>query len=349
MYRSPAGRQAPKYIEEEDGSEEEVEAAYVGDEEAEVVTTTEVSDPLGDELAAGVGKHVKADQFENHQQLFIDVDVDASPEQLAANPRLAQFNLKQELYKHFKENLSDKDRANATEDKLVGNISQIVPLNLEVVEHQNTFPYKMELRSPHFLGKTLHRSGNAIWTVMPGTAPTPVGRTVFEPANVFDERMYKKAQMCSLEDINEDIKMTPATKSRGGFATVATGTAAHDRLLKGLENGEWRHVKLTERELTDIWEPPRHARTINVPLGLGESLKQDLRNDLQEVIDRCINLEDFSFTLARADGNSKWNSPQGLHGMLVGSAVDDGQNMPAVMLQRHERAHVRLLFTFRTM
>lgn len=334
---------------EDDDDDRDMNDEFVGEEEQDVVTTME--DPVAGEYSGGeaeeTGKHMNAALLKNHQQLFLDVDVDASAEELAANPKLAEFHVKEEVHRHFKENLSDKDRGNATDDKLVGNVRTIVPLNLEVVEHQNTLPYKMKLSSnKHFVGKTIHRSGNAIWTVMPGTTPTPVGRTVFEPANIFDERMYNKARMCTMEDIDEDIKMTNATKARAGFSTVATGTAAHERLKKGLDNGEWRKIRLTEAEMVEIFEPPRHARTINVPLALGEALKADLRSDLQEVIDRCINLEDFVFKLERADG-SKFNSPQKLHGALVGSDIDEGQNVPNVLLQQNARCHVRLLFTFR--
>jgi len=319
-----------------------------GADDQDVVTTME--DPVAGNYGGQgeeTGKHVDTNILGNFQQLFLDVDVDASPEQLAANPKLAEFHLKEEVHKHFKENLSDKDRANASDDKLVGNVRTIVPLGLEVVEHQNTMPYKMQLSSnKHFVGKTVHRAGNAIWTVMPDTSPTPVGRVVFEPANIFDERMYNKAKMCTMQDIDEDIKMTSATKARAGFATVATGTAAHDRLKKGLDNGEWHKIHLSDAEWNDIFDPPRRSRTINVPLALGEALKADLRSDLQEVIDRCINLEDFVMRLERADG-SKFNAPQGLHGLLVGGELDDGSAMATQMMQTNKRCHVRLLFTFR--
>jgi hypothetical protein len=342
-------RPAPARVESDNEDiSDEIEAPLVGDAEDDDVLVTH--EAANDDVGQEVGTHVSADSFKHKKTLFLDVDVDASPEELNANPKLAEWNLKQELFKHFKLNVSDKDRANATEDKLFGNIEQIVPLNLEVVEHQNSLPYKVDVHAEqHLMGKTVHRHGSSIWSVMPDTSPSPVGRTVFEPSNIFDARMYEKAQLCTLKDLDEDVKLTAGNgKSRAGFATVATGTAAYDRLLKGLGDGEWRKIALTERDLNDIYEPARHARAVNVPLALGEALKGVLRSDLQEVIDRCINLEDFKFTLKRADGRA-WNSPQGLHGMLVGSGIDASQSMAPEMLQRNGRVHVRFLFTFLTL
>jgi hypothetical protein len=299
-------------------------------------------------LADKVSEHLGEEQFTSgNQSLFIDVDVDASPEALAGNKALAEVRFKEELHKAFKKNLSEKDRANATEDQLVGSIHTIVPLDLEVVEHQNTLPYKMELQSDQFVGKSLHRNGRAMWTVAPGTQNTPVARKIFEPANIFDQRLYEKSQMCSLADIDDDIKLTSATKARAGFSTVATGTTAHEKLAKGFDKGEWRKFKLTQAEQIDICDPPSNARTVTVPLALGEALRSKLRAEWQEVIDRCISAEDLTFRLARSDG-LPFNSPQGLHGALVGSDLDaTGDGMVNIMLNRQERAHVKLLFTYR--
>lgn len=351
MYR-PSGS-APKRVEEPDGEEyDSMDEELLGEEEQDVVTTMEDgNNTVAGDYESAANKHIDTQTLENFSQLFIDVDVDASPDQMASNLKLAEVHFKEELHRHFQENLSDKDRNNAGEDNLHGNVRTIVPLGLEVVEHQNTLPYKMEVVSnKHFLGKAVHKAGNAIWTVYPGTQPTPVGRMVFAPANVFTERMYHKAKMCTMADIDDDIKMTSATKQRAGFATVATGTAAHDRLKKGLDKGEWAKVRISDEEWNEIFDPPRRARTINVPLPLGEALKADLRSDLQSVMDRTINIEDFTFTLRRSDG-LKFNAPQNMHGMLVGNGLDNGEangdGMTERMMATSARAAVRFLFTFR--
>lgn len=323
-----------------------VEAGQGGDDDDTMTTVEAAADVSDDE--PNVGKHVSKDWFGNKMTVRLNIDVDASPEQLAANPELANWGLKQELHKLFKQNIADKDRSNAADDQLVGNVDQIVPLEARIVGHQNTLPYAMDLKCKHFVPASIHRHGSGLHYIPPGTETATVNGVLLQPNNILDERMYRLAQECSLEELDEDIKLTLGTKSRPGFATVVVGTAAHEKLLSGLKKHEWRHIKVTDQEWAQIFEAPEYARSVTIPLKLGEALKSDLQKNLQDVIGRCISAEDFTFSVVRADGLG-FAAAQNLHGMLVGSGIDDNQQMAAEILGRSSRAHFAMDFTFFTM
>lgn len=262
-------------------------------------------------------EHLSKDMFTKAQSVLIDIDITASPAELAAPGASNVWKLMPHLSKEFKQNLALKNRHLASGDELAGNLNRCIPLHLEILQQKNSFPYAMGVRIPGMMDKNLHRHGQCVYRVAPDTPTMLVGQSAFEPNNIVNKYMYNNYRMCTLEDLANDVKFFKQTSKTPSYATVQVGSLAYETLCSNLEQGHWQS-ELGHIDVEDIFDPKRN-HTVQVTERMGKQIVDTLHPVVKEAADSFINIEDFNVEIVRADGQKAFDKPTGIHGEIVGS------------------------------
>lgn len=316
---------------------------YHEDDEAEYLAGEDSYEGVESEMPVlkSDGKHASVDMFENPQKITFDVNIVASPEQLAQGLVSNKWSLKDELLKRLKHNTALADRLNATEDDLKGDLRQCVPLAFEVVEHGNSFPYAMAFNVPGVMPLTISEHG--AW-VHRTAAKTPVGPTNgavrFEPTNVIDRALLARSQQTTRGDLDNDVLL------KKDYGMVKVNSPAYFKMVDALAAGEWPDVDLTPEEWNSIMDPEHHVREVHVPLQIASTLKQNLEGPINEFLKRCINLCDFEVAVERADGNPTFNSPKGYVGEQIGADIDPEDELPHEASNTCQQYHAKCTLSF---
>ncbi len=304
------------YIEEENNSDgEEQQQQHVGDS-------------LPNQLA--VQKHLSKDMFARPLRAIIDIDIIASPAELAQTEGSNVWSLLPHLTKELKQNLALKNRDAAGAEHLAGNLARCIPLHLEILQQKNTFPYFMGIQVPGMLPKNLHRHGACVWRVPPET----------QTMLVVNQFMYQNMRKCSPEDLSNDVRFVAATKTTPKFANVTVGTLAYKTLLDSLSAGAWQE-EYSRIDLDNIFEPSRTTHQVQVTAFMGEQIVELLKAPLEETVKSCINLEDFNITMHRADGHGAFDLPKGISGELVGKGTVSATKINTERLQKRYCFHIK--------
>jgi hypothetical protein len=292
-----------------------------------------------------VQEHLSKDDFGKVQWVDLDIDVTATPAELASNMALCEWKVLPHLTNKFKHNLATKDRHLATGDALQGNLDRCIPLQFTILEKSNSFPFPMALECPFMMTKNMHKNGSALERIAPRAGLTQVNRSVFEPVNFVNQFMYDNYTMCTLEDLESDITFFNEKGRKG--AKVLVGSLAYETLKDNLKKGMWRDQYQELPPIRDILKPDEMVHDVQVTELMGKQLKELLIPDLQKVAASFVNIEDMVFKWVRADGQQSFASPKGLAGELVGADTEfDSRAFNAKPLMRRETAYVKARFEF---
>lgn len=276
-------------------------------------------------------QHLTKDMFTQVQRTLMDIDVTASLAELEQNPSLATWKLMPHLSKEFKQNLALKNRHLATGEELAGNLNRCIPLHLEILQQKNSFPVAMGIHVPGMMDKNLYKHGQCVYRVPPDTQTMLVGQNVFEPTNKITQWMYDNYRMCTVEDLETDIKHFAKTAKVPAHATIAVGSLAHEALKENLAAGKWQS-ELEHIDVEEIFDP-KMRHTVQVTPIMAKQIAGLLEPMIKETADSFINLEDFNVKIVRADGQANFAAPQGIHGELIGSNVTNAPKIVTDKLQ----------------
>jgi hypothetical protein len=311
MYRGKQrGQTAPVQVEEQYSDVDE----EINEEVIENVAAIEGE--------ASIPRHVSQDSFKGRKSALLNISFTGTPEEFAQNKTKCEWRLASNVPRHLKHNLADVNRNVASDDNLHGSLKRVVPLDFEVVAHRNSAPSEYGIDIEGLMPQVISSHGACLWAVPADTPYTKVNEKVFEPTNFIDEHIMETMQVCTFDDLKEDIQVKAAGKGKPGYGTVAVGTLAHAQLIESMNSGRWDAEPLDEEHRLHIYDPPAHRRTIEVTPRIAIELKQELEGPLRDLEKRCMNLEDLVVRLSRQDGIAHFNSPEGLHGELVGSDID---------------------------
>jgi hypothetical protein len=278
------------------------------------------------------------------RELAIHIDLIASPAELAQTLESNVWKLLPHLSKELKQNMAMKNRHLAGPDQLAGNLNRCIPLHLQIVQQKNSFPYAMGIHMTGMMDTTLHRHGQALWRVPPDTPTMMVGLPAFEPKTKINKYMYSNYRMCTLEDLDTDVKRVEASSKKPAHYNVLVGSLAYETLLDSLDNGAWQD-QIEHIEVDHVYDPGR-SHSVTVTEKMGKELRDMMREPIEEAAEAFINLEEFKVTITRADGDSDFVSPKQLHGELVGSELLEGSNLNSDRLQKRCCFHVSAELTY---
>jgi len=295
---------------------------------------------VGDEPALELDntEHLSRDVFSKAQSAIIDIDITATPAEMAQGLGTVNvWKLAPQLSREFKQNLATKNRNMASDDQLAGNLNRCIPLHLEVLQQQNTFPYFVGIKIPGMMDKTLYKSGSCVHRVPPATQTMMVKEAVFEPVNHVTQYMYANYRLCTLEDLKDAIRFVPGTKTAPPHAAIAVNSLAYKSLCDNLAEGHWQDQHgLFEME--DVFEPGRN-HSVQVTEVIGKQLHEQLHPLVSEAAESFINLEDFNVEIVRADEHQAFNSPKGIHGEIKSDKF--GSKLVSDKLQSKCTFHVK--------
>jgi len=336
-----AGKKQQKQVEYESGSDEDMGSDLSGDE-------LQTREPVGEDADIGAEndliEHVKVENFKGAQSIFIDIEIPASPEEMESGAVSTVWKMADHLPKFLKQNVATKDRHLAGDDDLVGDLHLCVPLELEILQQKNSQPFTMGVRSRHMMNRTINQHGAYLWTVPPDTPTSAVNQLAFEPTNPVTKNAYLNSTMYTMANLNADIKLFEKEGKQEAYGTIAVKSLAYTELIKNLELGRWSEEDLNLEAIEDA--PVNRVRTVEVPYKVASQLKERLAQPTLDIIKRCMNLEDFTFEVVRADGQTAFNSPMNLHGELCGSEVDADHKIRSEKLLQRGMYHIKAKFTY---
>lgn len=339
-YRNPSShkhvaghKKQPVYVEdsESDGSN--------SDMEERIGAAAPTPDQAQAEVDQAMQEHVKKEMFSKAQSTTLDIDIIASPAELAQTIESNIWKLMPHMNKELKQNMAIKNRDMASGDQLAGNLNRCIPLHLEIIQQKNEFPFAMGIHVTGMMDTTLHRHGQCVWRVPPNTQTMKVNEAAFEPKSKINAYMYSNYKMCTLEDLATDVKLIGKTAKNAGHCNVLVGSLAYETLVDHLSRGVWedQHEQLN---LEHIFEPGR-SPSVMITEKMGTELVNLLKEPIEEVANSFINLENFHIQVVRADGVNDFASPKNLIGELVGSDKVSGSKLNTDKLQKRYCFHIK--------
>jgi hypothetical protein len=287
------------------------------------------------------GTHVVPEMYRKPQTVIMDISFNASPEELAAGDVDCDWRLEDHLPKYLKQNVADKNRSQATDDQLKGNLRRAVPIQLEILRDHNTMPFPMHITAPGMANGSMSKHGPSLWYTEAKTVSQPVKEFVFVPENIIDKYMVKNNMNMNPDDLDSFIQLHEGKK----IATVAVHSPAYDKLVTNLRAGKWQEHDLDEHQWNSIMEPGPRQTLVEVPYAIGKTLYDNMVEPIKDFTDRCIDLENFYVRASRAD-NQPWNSRNNLVGETIGSDLDPDHALPSEALTTRQVYHVKARLTY---
>ncbi len=290
-------------------------------------------------------QHLTRKMFSKVQQALIDIDISASPAQLAQTIGSNVWRLANHLTKNLKANMGTRNRHLAAPEEMAGNLNRCIPLHLEVKMVKNTFPYFMGIKIPGMMDTNLHKNGACVYRVPPDTQTLKVKEAVFEPVNVVNKWNYDTYRRCTLEDLDRDVEFFKAEPGKhDAHAMVTVRSLAYKTLCDSLAEGCWQE-EYDHFDIDAVENPGRSAK-VQVTTKMGKQIKELLRPDVEEAAAGFINLEDFNVETVRADGIGAFDTPKGLHGELIGKGVASGSKLNTDRMQKACCFYIKAAFFY---
>lgn len=333
----------PLYEEEDQFSDDSFVASDIeSDEEyhAAPAPAQEEYDPLR-------GQHVLPEMYRKPLSVIMDISFKASPEELAAGLVDCDWRLADHLPKYLKQNVATKNRSQASDDQLKGDLRRAVPIQLEILRDHNTMPFPMHITAPGMSNVSMSRDGTSLWYTEAKTQSQPVKEFVFVPESVIDKYMVLNNLTMTPEDLKNDITLVEAKGKKPGYGTVAIQSPAYEKLVTNLDAGKWQE-EVDDELYNSITKPTRRQTVVEVPYEVAKTLYENMEAPIKDFTDRCVDLENFYVRAERADG-MPWNSRNGLVGETVGSNMDPDHALPSEALTTRQVYHVKARLTYSLM
>lgn len=286
-------------------------------------------------------QHVSPSLFKNDvTRVKLQIDLTASPAELAACPSKAIWRMKPHLTKAFKVNTALRNRDMAGEKELLGNLNRAIILGVDVHGHHSNFPYPMGISIPGVSLDTLyHGSGSSLWSVPPGASAYFERKTAYEPVHVVNQWMYRNYSKCSLEDLQDSIQpiKTRRNNTEPKRYAIAIGSLAHNTLQNVLSHPvhsrRWA-ADFNKIDIQAIMEPMPQAEMVEVTETIANDLRNELYEPIKEVADSFINLDDLNVHWKRTDDHVQWDTPKGIVGAVVGKNNVNPDTLNSEIMQR---------------
>ncbi len=292
-------------------------------------------------------EHLRADMFSKPQRIIIDFDITASPAELQANPKKLEWALREELLSKFKANTATSNRDLAGEDKLMGNLSRAILLNMRIIQQANTFPFFMGLNITDMMPVNLHMNGACVWRIPPDTKTMKVDENVFEPTNFVTRYMYENVASCSPEDLNASIRHIEGTKTSPAHAMIAVGSLAHAWLKSTLKGSDRWNGELGKELRSLAFNPADDQAAVQVTSRIASELHEELSGPINDAMAAFTNLNDLRASYHRADDSgNNITSPKNIAGSIAGDNTTEGTAISDEMMQIKCMAHVKAELVF---
>lgn len=296
------------------------------------------------ELADDVNEHLNAEMFKKTQKKIIDIDIVASPAELAGNTGINVWRLPPHLLNQLKYNTALKNRDTAGGEHLAGNLNRCIPLGLRIIQQQNQFPFAVGVRAPGvMMDENLHGHGACLWRVPGQTSTMMVGESAFSPVNVVNRYAYDNYRMCTVEDLMHDVTF-PEGRAAKGRASITVNSLAYQTLVQSLQAGNWQD-QLHDINVNQVLNPERNL-TVEVTDRIGRDIVNFLKPQVEAAADSFVSLEDLRFEIVRADSQKSYDSAKNLIGEIVANNAVDGKKLKSEQLQTRYSFHIKAEFSF---
>lgn len=331
MYKGNRERvPVPRIVEDEnvDNEYDNLENDYdeVGSDVDDINEYVEAPAGVGAETALTIPKHISQDFIKNRQSMNIHVYFVGTPQQFAMGHASTVYRLSPANSKYFQQNIASKNRMEAGDEMRFGDSRAIVPVAFHIIGKQNTASFKCGFRCNKLENSSVTKDGAYLMAIPGKTKAQTCNINVFKPNSIVEKQNYLLGKLCTMEDIGEHIIVKEGSKNgrSAGIGFVETGTFAYKTLIACHRAGMWRDQPLTQEQINSMYafdqKSPDAKPHAEVTPKMAADLKAYLSKEIQDVLDRCVNINDITFTLERADGQSEFNSPQGLIGSVVGNS-----------------------------
>jgi hypothetical protein len=321
MFKGNREPRVPR-IEEENVDEEydEIHNEYdeVGSDMEDINETIPVSAPVAGPMT--IPKHISQTYVGNRQTMNLHVYFVGTPEQFENGDVSTVYRLSPSNSKYFQQNMATKNRMEAGDDMRFGDTRAIVPVAFNITNKQNTATFAGGFRCNKLENSSVNKDAGYLYVVPAKTKSQSCSVNVFKPNNIIEKRNYKLGTLCTQQDVDEHIIVKDGSKNGRsiGIGFVEAGTYSYDTLLHCYRKGMWRDQNLTQNQIDAMFEYEQNPNKAKLHAEVTPKMASDLKNFL---MDRCVNINEITFSLERADGETNFNSPKNLIGTVVGSSL----------------------------
>ena len=255
--------------------------------------------------------HLQMEDLYGVQTRYFDIAIDASLSDCAKNQNNAIWKLNPEFATFMKEVIVNKNRSNASEDDMAGNIEHMIPLACTIVEVHNEHDVPIGINIPGLVPNTISNHGRYAWTLQPRTPPTQVEYKLSEPDNFLTQRMYSNWRKCDIDQLNREIQFS--TDPQEKYAVMRTDGLAYEVLMDAIMDGKFGN-SLNHNAIS---EAAQISRRVEIDEDIARKVYNSIETPLKDIEKRFMNLKDFQVRFSRADGKP-FDSPHG----LVGSPIN---------------------------
>lgn len=334
-------QQQPMAYEEE---EEYMGSSYEEEEE-------EIHAPLAD-IQSSVRAMPKDDEhmkLTKPQEIFVDIEFTGSPEEFEQGTAVTDWRFMDHVLPALKENMADKNRNNASDEQLIGSLKRVIVGGFDIVMHANGLPYPGKLKANHgFANGTVSQHGASLWRVNAKCPTQIVKESAFKPDSPIQQKMFDRYTLCTEQDLEADIPLTAPTKTNPqGLAHVVIDSPAYDKLVYNMRIGKFHADEFTDAEWNRIMAPPADVRSVEVPYPVASVLKENMKSEVTDFLDRCVSLQDLVFSFERDDGVAQHNNIAGYVGELVQAEADPGNALTSASTTTRQTFYVKAKLQYR--
>lgn len=299
-------------------------------------------------VAGGIDEdgHLQAEDMWGVQTKIFDITMPAGVtlETLQAKHKNGvNWELPAELKNMLRQVSTRRNRTNAGEDDLVGDLGKFLFLGAEVISEYSDCPKPLGVLIPGLVPNVYRSTGRFNWVIPAGNGSTTrVGEPIFEPDNYFTKYMYQHKQKCDLKTLAQHIRLNfDPTKQVAGMESHGVGWKV---LTDNMARGEYASAAEGIYAMNEhIFANPdsQYSHMAKVPFEIAQEIYDAIATPLKEIESAYTDFNTFKVRFVPADGES-WANPAGLISESYGFDAESKGYEQQALLNKPINAGIRL-------
>lgn len=259
--------------------------------------------------------HLQVEDLYGVQSAVLYAQFTGSLDDFQKNPRKAVWTLSHENQKQLMLNNRSNNRANATDSDRSGDLSKAIIVGASVINTSSSFGTDLGLKITGMEPRVLTGNGNFSWIIGANSGYQPVGRSVYQPNNIFTRYMYKNYDVCDTKSLNAQVRF-----DMGGENTAMVDTRGFvwDVMMRNVGTQDsWGDFSHTLRDIEDERRAGQLRNPfVEVPRAIADFVHGSIKEQVEQIEKSFVDLRNFRCSVQRVDGEA-WNQCNGLIGESV--------------------------------
>lgn len=236
-----------------------------------------------------------------------------------------------------------RNRTNATDEELVGDLGKFLFLSAEVISEKSNSPKDLAVDIPGLVPTNYTSNGRHNWVIEAGNGnPVVLNENIFEPDNYFTKQMYEHEQKCDLKTLATHINLNHDPEKQ--IATMETQGVGWKVLTDNMAAGRFADCAAAIYENNKhVFEEGNTDRSYlaKVPYDIAEEIYEAIATPLKEIEKSYTDINTFRVRFSPADGEA-WTHSAGLIQESYGFDSDSKGYEKETLANKPIQASIRL-------